>query len=219
MRWDSNVKKLAQSPRLDVVDQSSRKLPSGKFTGCFIHANMNANFRIPGIMPKPGIIRIHAIQCKRNVPDAFEKWKKCSKVRKCTSASETLCSAKSLMNEHATRVFFSRVEYDAVYRIWDEHFDPAVRFVEQCHRFFSTRPNVSWYQRLRLADRTLSGAHGFVPTAACRWNGSTAYSDRVSVQLGQCAFENRQRLRSSATALGKRRKKVCMKMNNVYASA
>ena len=106
MRWDSNVKELAQSPRLDVVDQSSRKLPAGKFTGCFIHANMNANFRIPGIMPKPGIIRIHAIQCKRNVHDAFEKWKKCSKVRKCTSASETLCSAKSLMNEHSTRVFF-----------------------------------------------------------------------------------------------------------------
>ena len=151
MRWDSNVKELAQSPRLDVVDQSSRKLPAGKFTGCFIHANMNANFRIPGIMPKPGIIRIHAIQCKRNVHDAFEKWKKCSKVRKCTSASETLCSAKSLMNEHSTRVFFffSRAEYDAVYRIWDEHFDRAVRFVEQCHRFFS-------------ADRTSRGTNAFV---------------------------------------------------------
>ena len=178
---------------------------------------MNAIFRLPGIMPKPGIIRIHAIQCKRTVHDAFEKWKTCSKLRKCTSASEKLCSGKSLMDEHATRVFFfffSPVEYDNVYRIWDEHFDRAVRFVEQCRRLFQRTersavptpsfggPNAERCQRLC--------ANGCVPRA---------YSDRVSVQLGQCAIENRQRLRSSATALGNRGKRVCMKINNVYASA
>ena len=130
---------------------------------------MNAIFRLPGIMPKPGIIRIHAIQCKRTVHDAFEKWKTCSKLRKCTSASEKLCSGKSLMDEHATRVFFFfRLLSMTTCTGYGTNTSIALSASSSSVDAFFSGPNVPRYQRLRLADRTLSGANGFVPTAACQ---------------------------------------------------